>query len=168
MPFVFLPKRRQIKYNLAPRFGAGGEVVSAAPLEMSMKIKMLALAGFAASLFVPPAIAHHSHAMYDDSKMDSLLGTVSVFEWRNPHGWLHLTVTDEAGNELEWSFEMGSIGQMARDGWAEDTVGPGDAIEIRFHPIEDGSNGGQLRFVRLPGGETICQGIRACRLEGTG
>ncbi len=142
--------------------------MSAAPLEMSMKIKMFALAGFAASLFVPPAIAHHSHAMYDDRKLDSLLGTVSIFEWRNPHGWLHMAVTDEAGNELEWSFEMGSIGQMIRDGWAEDTIKPGDAIEIRFHPIEDGSYGGQLRFVRLPGGETICQGLRACVLEDSG
>lgn len=130
-----------------------------------MKNRALCLASLIAALFVYPAFAHHSFAMFDNSQMDSLTGKVSVLEWRNPHCWLHMTVLDEAGNEIEWSFEMGSIGQLTRDGWAQDTVALGDAIEIRFHPLKDGSNGGQLRFVRLPDGDTICQGNHCAALE---
>ncbi len=130
-----------------------------------MKIRALGLASLIIALFATPALAHHSFAMFDHSTTDSLSGTVTELEWRNPHCWPHLTVADEAGNELAWSFEMGSIGQLVRDGWAEDTLGAGDAIEIRFHPLKDGSNGGQLRFVRLPGGETICQGNHCAALE---
>jgi hypothetical protein len=128
-------------------------------------IKALSLAGLITSLFVYPAFAHHSFAMFDNSRMDALTGMVSELEWRNPHCWLHLKTQDEAGNKLQWSFEMGSISQLIRDGWAQNTVVPGDAIEIRFHPLKDGSNGGQLRFVQLPDGETICQGNHCAELE---
>jgi len=131
-------------------------------------LRTLGLAGLVAALFAYPAFAHHSFAMFDNSQMNALTGMVSELEWRNPHCWLHLTTLDEAGNELEWSFEMGSIGQLTRDGWAQDTVDPGDAIEIRFHPLKDGSNGGQLRFVRLPDGDTICQGNHCAELEDAG
>ena len=131
-------------------------------------LSALGLAGLVAALFAYPAFAHHSFAMFDHSQMDARIGTVSELEWRNPHCWLHLTVADEAGNELEWSFEMGSIGQLSRDGWAQDSVTPVDPIEIRFHPLKDGSNGGQLRFVRLPDGETICQGNNCAALEDAG
>jgi len=133
-----------------------------------MKFKALGLAGLILAVFVYPAPAHHSFAMFDHSRMEALSGTVTELEWRNPHCWLHLTVADEAGNALIWSFEMGSIGQLVRDGWAEDTVDTGDAVEIRFHPLKDGSNGGQLRFVRLPGGETMCQGNHCAALEDAG
>jgi hypothetical protein len=132
------------------------------------KIKALGWAGLIMALFANPAPAHHSFAMFDSSQMDALTGTVTEIEWRNPHCWLHMAVSDDAGNELVWSFEMGSIGQLVRDGWAEDTVAPGDAIEIRFHPLKDGSNGGQLRFVRLPDGETMCQGNHCAALEDAG
>jgi hypothetical protein len=131
-------------------------------------LRTLSLAGLVAALFAYPAFAHHSFAMFDNSRMDGLSGTITELEWRNPHCWLHLTVADEAGNELEWSFEMGSIGQLTRDGWSQETVAPGDAIEIRFHPLKDGSNGGQLRFVRLPDGETMCQGNHCAELENAG
>jgi hypothetical protein len=132
------------------------------------KINALGLAGLITALFAYPALAHHSFAMFDNSRMEVLSGTVTELEWRNPHCWLHLAVADDAGNELTWSFEMGSISQLVRDGWAEDSVAAGDAIEIRFHPLKDGSNGGQLRFVKRPDGETMCQGNHCAELEDAG
>ena len=132
------------------------------------KIKALGLAGLIMALFANPAPAHHSFAMFDHSRVDVLSGTVTELEWRNPHCWLHLAVVDDAGNELTWSFEMGSISQLVRDGWAQDSVAAGDAIEIRFHPLKDGSNGGQLRFVKLPDGETMCQGNHCAALQDAG
>ena len=135
---------------------------------MKMKtanFRAIGFAGLVVSLFAFPALAHHSFAMFDNSRTDALAGKVTGFEWRNPHCWLHMAVTDAAGNEIEWSFEMGSIGQLTRDGWTKETVSMGDPVEIQFHPLKDGSNGGQLRFVKLPDGETLCQGNQCAELE---
>jgi len=58
-----------------------------------MSIEVLGCASLALLLFVSPALAHHSFAMFDQSKVVYLSGKVKQFEWVNPHAWLHLTVT---------------------------------------------------------------------------
>lgn len=133
-----------------------------------MKTTSLALAGVAASLFAFPALAHHSFAMFDHNIVSNISGTVKEFEWINPHGWLHIAVMDERGQPVTWSFEMGSVGQMVRDGWKQDTVNAGDNISVAFHPLKDGSHGGQLRIATLPGGQQICQGNQCGNAEGGG
>ena len=35
-----------------------------------------------------PALAHHSFAMFDQSKIVTLEGTVHEFQWTNPHAWI--------------------------------------------------------------------------------
>ena len=155
MPVAFLPKRRQIPYNLAPRLGADGQLMLAAPEEMSMKFKMLALAVFVPSLFVLPAIAHHSFAMFDAEQTVQFSGTVRELQWTNPHSWLQITVQNERGEAIEWSLEMGSPGDLARSGWRPRTVVPGDEITVTLHPLNDGSPGGQLLTAVLPNGEAL-------------
>ena len=63
---------------------------------------------------------------------------------------------------MTWSFEAGSTGQLAMSGWKADTLKLGDKIALGFHPLKDGSNGGQLLRVTLPDGTELCQGA-ACR-----
>ena len=117
-----------------------------------MQFKILSLAGVAAALFVGPALAHHSFAMFDADKTVELSGTVKEFQWTNPHSWLQVMVRDAAGAEKEWSLEMGSPGGLARSGWRPKTVVPGDKVTITAHPLKDGSPGGQLLTVVLPNG----------------
>ena len=131
-----------------------------------MYLRTLSLAGFALSLFAFPALGHHSFAMFDHGQVLTLNGTVQEFEWHNPHAWLHLTVMDENGNAVTWGFEGGSPGQLTAAGWTPNTVEAGDQIELSFHPLKDGSFGGQLRSVVLPNGNEMCDGA-ACR-EGLG
>ncbi len=69
-----------------------------------MKLKALTLAGIAVSFLTLLAIAHHSFAMFDASQDVTLTGTVTDFEWINPHTWLHVEVTGEDGNRWIWSF----------------------------------------------------------------
>ena len=38
----------------------------------------------------PPAIAHHSSAMFDLTQEVTLRGTVTKFAWTNPHAYLTL------------------------------------------------------------------------------
>ena len=123
-----------------------------------MKLKTFALVGSAAMLLALPAIAHHSFAMFDQSQTAEIKGTVSDFEWINPHVWLHVTVTAEDGSEQVWSFEAGSTGQLTQSFWTPESVAVGDQIDVEFHPLKDGSNGGQLLEITKADGTNLCQG----------
>ena len=119
-----------------------------------MKPTSLILAG-AALAIATPAIAHHSSAMFDASKNVTLTGVVKEFEWTNPHVWIHVVVPDDKGVAREWGFEMQSIAQDSRAGWRPDSVKPGDKVTIEFHPLKDGSRGGQLTSAVLANGTRL-------------
>ena len=123
-----------------------------------MKLKIAGCAMIAVAVFAVPAQAHHSFAMFDQEKTISISGTVKEFEWSNPHAWIHLTAVDEAtGRPVDWAFEMGSVGQIAAQGWKSDSIKPGDKITVNGHPLRDGSRGGQYRSVKFADGSTINQ-----------
>jgi hypothetical protein len=113
------------------------------------------LAALALPLLGGAAWAHHSYAMFDRGKTDTVVGTVKNFELINPHGWLQLMVRDDQGKDREWSLETGGPGQMAGAGWKPTTVKPGDKITAQIHPMREGSYGGQLVSVKLPNGQTL-------------
>lgn len=101
--------------------------------------------------------AHHSFAMFDRSRTQTITGTVKEFELINPHGWLRLEVADANGVQSEWPLEMGGAGQLQRFGWTPNTVHPGDKVKAQLHPLRDGSYGGQLISVTLPDGKVLGQ-----------
>src|SRR5437868_3634578 len=118
-----------------------------------MKLK-IAIATAAVAAFAGPALAHHSFSMFDKDKTVKITGTLKEFEWTNPHAWLHVT-TEENGKKVEWSFEMGSVGQVAAQGWKADIVKPGDKITIEAYPMKDGSRGGQYQSAKLSDGRSF-------------
>ncbi len=123
-----------------------------------MKLKIAGCAVIAAAAFAIPAQAHHSFAMFDQEKTISISGTVKEFEWSNPHAWIHLTAVDATtGRPVDWAFEMGSVGQIAAQGWKSNSIKPGDKITVSGHPLRDGSRGGQYRSVKFADGSTITQ-----------
>ena len=119
-----------------------------------MKVKTMVLAGALLS-FAAPALAHHSFSMFDRDKVVNITGTVKEYEWANPHVWIHVVAADSAGAPREWGFEMQSIAQDSRAGWRADTVKPGDKITIEFHPLKDGTRGGQLTAGVLANGTRL-------------
>ena len=100
-----------------------------------------ALVGAAAIMFTLQGLAHHSGAMFDNTKSITLTGTVKTFQWTNPHCWIQILVPSEQG-PTEWSIEMGSPSQLYRGGWKQVTVKPGDPITVVIHPMRDGTKGG--------------------------
>jgi Family of unknown function (DUF6152) len=123
-----------------------------------MNMKTAGLIAFAVVVFAIPARSHHSFAMFDHEKKITVSGTLKEFEWTNPHCWLHVSVTDAAtGKTLDWSFEMGSIGQVAAQGWKENSVKAGDKITIEAYPMKDGSRGGQYLSAQLGDGRSFKQ-----------
>jgi hypothetical protein len=126
----------------------------------------IGLAGLAAALLAAPALAHHSFAMFDQSKVLYLSGTVKSFELINPHAWLEVMVSDGKGGGATWSFEGGSAPQLVKLGWSKDNLKAGDAVEVGYRPMKDGSHGGQLMSVKQANGQKVCSN-RGCG-DGTG
>jgi hypothetical protein len=78
-----------------------------------MNLKDVSLIAIAVGTFIAPAIAHHSFAMFDDTKTVTLQGTVKEFEWVNPHSWLRVTVSDEkTGKPAVWALELSSQSRL--------------------------------------------------------
>ena len=92
---------------------------------------------------VTPAVAHHSAAMFDDTKVIELKGTVKELQWANPHIWLQVIV-DDNGRKTEWSLEGGSPNSLSRQGWRATTFKPGDVVTVRLNPMKDGTPAGSF------------------------
>ena len=119
-----------------------------------MNVKPIVLAGIAL-IAAMPALAHHSFSMFDRQKVADATGTVKEYEWTNPHVWIHLMVADEKGMEREWGFEIQAIAQDSSAGWRADSVKTGDKDSIEYHPLKDGSRGGQLMSATLANGQHL-------------
>lgn len=123
-----------------------------------MKLKITGFTAIALAAFLVQAQAHHSFVMFDKEKMITISGTLKEFEFSNPHCWLHVATVDPAtGRTVEWAFEMGSVSQIAAQGWKADSVKAGDKISVSGHPLKDGSRGGQYRSVKLGDGRSFQQ-----------
>jgi hypothetical protein len=121
-----------------------------------MKFRALSLATIAVGIFVVPASAHHSFAMFDAQKEVTLQGTVKEFEWTNPHSWLRVTVNDpKTGKPVLWALELSSPARLTTMGMHADTVKAGDVVSVTFHPMKDGTRGGQFMAAKLPNGKNI-------------
>jgi hypothetical protein len=135
-------------------------------MERVMTRKAFGLAGLAVTLLAAPGFSHHSFAVFDQSKVLYKAGAIKEFELVNPHAWLHLNIVNDNGAVSTWSFEAGSPTQLLKLGWSKDTFKIGDKVEVGFRPMKDGSRGGQLMSVKLPGGQKLCSN-RGCG-DGTG
>ena len=120
-----------------------------------MKLSHCVLTVIAVAMFAAPASAHHSFAMFDRDKAISMTGVVKEYEWTNPHVWIHIMAAEGQNAPREWSFEMQSVQQDAAAGWRPDSVKPGDKVTIEFHPLKDGSRGGQLMSATLANGQHL-------------
>jgi hypothetical protein len=119
------------------------------------RVLQYALIGFAAMLTASSAPAHHSFAMFDQSRLVTVNGTVRDFRWTNPHVFIQLLVKTEGGSEVEWSIEMTSPEHLARVGWRPGTLKPGDQVSLAIHPMRDGTAGGQYVSGTGPGGPLV-------------
>ena len=118
-----------------------------------MNLKACSLGAIIAIAAAVPAVAHHSFAMFDQAKIVTAKGKVMELEWVNPHSWLRVMIADQTtGKELQWAFEMSSPATMTRLGLTPDIVKPGETVTVTYHPLKDGSRGGQFMQALLPNG----------------
>ncbi|TAJ92721.1 MAG: hypothetical protein EPO31_10895 [Gammaproteobacteria bacterium] len=101
------------------------------------------------------ASAHHSFAMFDQTQTVILEGTVSDFQWTNPHAVIFLDIRTAQGDMETWLFSMNSPNNLRRQGWRKDTLKTGDKVTIVMHPLRDGGKGGMFVSVTLPDGTVL-------------
>jgi len=107
-------------------------------------------------LGVPSARAHHGLAAFDTKHTVRMQGTVTKFEWINPHAYIYADLTDENGKVANWKLEMGSLGMLTRfGGWTPNTVKPGDKVTVQGFRAKDGSPYMSLGKIELPNGQTL-------------
>jgi hypothetical protein len=78
-----------------------------------------------------PARAHHSFAPYfDANKPVSISGTVTEYEARNPHSYLHIAAVDENGRTREYVCESHGVTQLSRNGIKPEMIKPGTKVRV--------------------------------------
>jgi len=136
---------------------------SSLPGGIAVKIKRsIILFALAAGVILLPgaAFAHHSTAEYDMTTVSPIKGTVTKFEWSNPHAYIYIEAKDDKGNTVEWTGELASLGMLARVNWKRDTVKPGDAITMYGNRAKDGRTVMRLEKIAFANGQELSAQVR--------
>ena len=99
-----------------------------------------------------PVFAHHGTADYDMATLVTLKGTVTDFQFMNPHVTVYFDVKDDQGNVEKWVAEAASATGMSRIGWNKKTLKPGDSFTAIGNRAKNGSKSLHLRKVVLSDG----------------
>jgi hypothetical protein len=88
-------------------------------------------------------VAHHGAGVFEPEKKVTVVGTVTDFQFVNPHVLVYMTVKGDDGKELQWGGELTSPNRLARDAravkWHKEILKPGDRITITGHPARNGA-----------------------------
>src|SRR5438874_7694770 len=114
-------------------------------------------------LMIPGRIfGHHSDSVYDQEHLTTITGTVTQFEFVNPHQLIHLDVKDPGGKVEQWVVLGGAPNQMRRLGWNSESVKPGEQLTVTGFRFRDGRSVMlHLKIVRANGDELRLSDVEA-------
>lgn len=105
------------------------------------------------------ARAHHSiAAQFDMYKSNTVIGTISKMDFKNPHSWLYIEVKDDKGEVQPWSIEFGSANALYRRGWRREDLPLGASVTVTGYVARDGSRMLGATDVKLADGRTLFAG----------
>jgi hypothetical protein len=85
-----------------------------------------------------PALAHHSGAMFEETKTVTIEGVVREFQYTNPHSWLLVDVTGTDGRVTTWGFEAEGPSTLQRAGIRPGDFKAGTRVTVTGRPMKDG------------------------------
>ena len=98
--------------------------------------------------------AHHSWPVSYE-KLVTVKGTVTDFNWANPHPMMTLDVPTNDGRTEKWTVGGPAIIRMEGNGWTKTTVKPGDVITGIGYQFADGQKIVRLERVVLADGKEL-------------
>jgi hypothetical protein len=114
-----------------------------------------------AGLLPGTASSHHSYAGIDRDTVVELEGSVTHFDWRNPHVYIRVLVENEAGEPVEWEVESGGTPILVRSGWSRDSIVIGETIALQVYPERgSGRTYGVLQSLEKQDGTVLMQVAR--------
>jgi hypothetical protein len=103
-----------------------------------------------------PALAHHGAAnVYDMSKPVMLKGTITKFEWTNPHNQIFFDVTDEKGTVSHWIAATEPPQVMLERGWTRRSLKEGDEVTVYVFAAKNGAKVGNVQRIVLADGKEL-------------
>ena len=119
-----------------------------------MMRRALIAVGFATVAAVSPLLAHHSWPV-DTSRAVTVSGTITSYEWGNPHVMMGLEVKTDNGRIEKWNVGGPSTTRMEANGWDKTTLKPGDVITATGYQFTDGQKILRLDKVVMAGGKEM-------------
>jgi Family of unknown function (DUF6152) len=128
---------------------------------MKSRSMFLALSIGLAAFSATSAIAHHSNSAFETQKINEVSGTVTDWQWSNPHTWIYLDADDGKGGKVKWALEGRAPGVLARAGWTPKIIKVGDTVKVHYSPAKDGTNSGLIARVTLADGTILANNAPA-------
>lgn len=102
------------------------------------------------AIYAQRASAHHSFAMYDQTKVLVMTGVAHQFIAQANHAELHFYVIgsdgklerDKSGQLVDWGVEMAGAAAVAREGITGDSFKAGTIFTVHMNPLRSGGNFG--------------------------
>jgi hypothetical protein len=86
------------------------------------------------------ALAHHGSAGYNTKDVVTVTGTVTQFQFVNPHCLITMTAKDSKGESQKWEGELTSPNHLVRAGWNAHIIKEGDQITLTGWRALNGAN----------------------------
>ncbi len=90
------------------------------------------------SIMASPVSAHHSASIFNRETVLAFQGTVSHFNWTNPHVYIYVETRDEVAGLVEWEIETDATPILTRSGWTAESLPPGSQVVVRANPDRNG------------------------------
>ena len=110
----------------------------------------LALLVLCASVF-----GHHGASAYDNSTLTTLTGTITDFQFIQPHPLIFLDVKDAGGTVTKWYVEMTAPNHLVHYGWNGHKLHAGQMIKVTGHVAKNGTKVLNLRQIYDADGKEI-------------
>ena len=115
---------------------------------------VVAAVGFALLLVSATLVAHHGANLYDTTKPVELKGTITKFEWGNPHNQIFFDVKSDKGL-AHWVASTEPPLVMVERGWTRKSLNAGDEVTVYIFAAKNGATVGNLQRIVLANGKEL-------------
>ena len=100
------------------------------------------------SIAATAAMSHHAFSpVYDEQRVITITGVVTLFKFVNPHAMMFMDVADESGKVKKWTVEFAGRLNLSNVGWTEESIKSGERVTVTGNPTHTGSD--RLYFRKL-------------------